>query len=179
MSVPLSQLPTLKADIAANTNTVLINGVPTAINAVPNNDNNNATIAIWYNGPPNPDFWVWRTSVPQLEIVTTTTADGTVWSWPAFIARSQGERDGWREMFADGGKVNAALPNVRQGFADIFSGSASSAPAQRTHLLTVGRRKATLIEKLFATGTGSTASPAVMGFEGLLQGDDVTAARNS
>ena len=112
-----------------------------------------------------PDFWGWRTSVSHSEIVTATSGDGTTWSWPAFIARSQGERDGWRQIFADG-PINASLASVRQAFADIFSGSQNNAPAQRAHLLAIGRRKARVAEKLLASGTGSTASPATFVMDG-------------
>lgn len=169
MALTTAQLQALKADIAADG----------TLGQIAHTPDNAFTIAAAYNAAASPDYWVWRTSVSQLEIVTTTTADGTAWSWPAFIARSQGERDGWREMFADGGSVDASLANVRQWFADIFSGSANSAPTQRTHLLAVGRRKATRAEKLFATGTGSTGSPGTMGFEGTITDADVTAAWNS
>lgn len=168
MPLTNAQQAALKADIAADP----------VLNAQPVTSDGYQAIADAYNLIFSPDFWVWRTSVGQLEIVTTTTADGTVWSWPAFIARSQGERDGWREMFADGGSVNAALVNVRQGFADIFSGSTNNASAQRTHLLTVARRKATRAEKLFSSGgNGATATPATMGYEGPISRDDVQFAR--
>ena len=162
----LEQLVALKADILADP----------VLAAYPMNSDGAFAIAAAYNLKAVPDWWVWRTSVSQLEIVTSTSVDNTTWSWPEFISRSQGERDGWREMFADGGKVSAALPNVRQGFADIFSGP--SGASQRTHLLAMGRRKATRAEKLFSTGTGSTVSPAVMGFEGDLPYSDVMQARN-
>jgi hypothetical protein len=167
MALTPAQLLQLRNDIAADG----------ALNPLPKTPDTALQIAAAYNAIASPDYWVWRTSVSQLEIVTATTADGTVWSWPAFIARSQGERDGWREMFADGGSVNASLANVRQGFADIFSGSTNNAPAQRTHLLTVGRRKATRAEKLFATGAGTTAAPSLLGFEGDVTGQDVDSAR--
>lgn len=160
-----AQLQVLKADILANGD----------LNTIPNTSDGNAAIAALYNLLAVPDFWAWRTKVTQLEIVTATTADGTAWSWPDFISRSQGERDGWREMFAGGASVNAALPNTRQGFSDIFSGP--SGVNQRAHLLATGRRKATRAEKLFATGTGSTASPGVMTVEGPLNGSTVEQAR--
>ena len=167
MILTTAQLQTIKADILASGD----------LNAFPNTSDGNFAIAALYNLNASPDFWVWRTRVGQLEIVTATSVDNTNWSWPDFIARSQGERDGWREMFADGGTVNASLTNVRQGFADIFSGP--SGANQRTHLLAVGRRKASRIEKLLATGTGSTATPATMGSEGPMSGNDVLNARNS
>jgi hypothetical protein len=167
MPLTSAQNATLKAFILAD---------PT-LSAQPNNSDGNDFIRIALNVIASPDFWVWRTFVSQQEIVSATTQDGTVWNWTTYIGRSQGERDGWREMFADTGGINPSLTNVRQGLADIFSGAGGA--AQRTHLLTVGRRKATIVEKLFATGTGSTASPAIMVIEGGLTINDIDVARNS
>ncbi len=166
-----AQLDTLKADLTANQTQAFLD-----FKSDPDNTTKANVVAGIYNGIASPDFWVWRTMVTQADVVGTTTADGTTWSWTTYISRSQGERDGWREMFADGGFVDASQANVRQGFADIFSGASAGAPAQRTHLLTIGRRKATIAEKLFATGTGSTASPATMGAEGVLVYNSVQAA---
>jgi hypothetical protein len=162
-----SQMATIKADILADQ----------TLNAFPNNSDGAFAIAAIYNANASPNFWVWRTSVSQLEAVTAISVDGTTWSWTLFIGRSQAERDAWREMFADGGVVNPSLTNVRQGFADIFSGP--SGTAQLTHLSAIGRRLASRIEKLLATGTGSTGSPATMGFEGPISYQDIFAARNS
>ncbi len=117
---------------------------------------------------------MWRTSITNKEIYEVVSVDATTWSWPSYIARSVAERDAWRELFAVTGRINAALANTRQGVADIFSGAGGL--AQRTHLLAVGRRTATRAEKLFATGTGTTAVPAVMGFEGSLGFSDVLQA---
>jgi hypothetical protein len=68
---------------------------------------------------------------------------------------------------------------VRQAFADIMSGSQNSAPAQRTHLTAMAKRAANRIEKLLATGTGSLAVPATMGFVGEVSYQDINEARNS
>jgi hypothetical protein len=132
-----------------------------------------------YNLAASPDFWVWRSRVSKDEFVNSTSIDGTVFSWTGtgFITRSAGEQAAWRELFDAQGYVNPSLPQVRTAFTDIFSGGTAPAPANRTHLATVGRRKATRAEKLFATGTGSTASPAVMGAEGILTDANVYAAR--
>ena len=114
------------------------------------------------NANASPDFWIWRSLVPETEIYQLTTADGTTWNWTTYIGRNQAERDAWRQMVSgrNAGLVTA-LPNVRQAIADIFSGAGGA--NQRTHLLTIGRRKATVLEKLLASGTGSTAVPADMG----------------
>lgn len=123
-------------------------------------------IAAAYNAVASPDYWVKRTRVDKTEIYSVTTSSGTTWSWPALIARSQGERDGWRELFSSG-YVNPSLPNVTQAVADIFSGTANNAPQQRAHLLAISRRLATRFEVLFVSGgDGTTANPSVMAIEG-------------
>lgn len=161
-----AQKATVKADIIADG----------TLNAFPQNSDGASAIAEAYNLPASPDFYVWRTKVTEAEVVGTTSAEATVWSWPAYIARSVAERDCWDRLFA-ANNVNASLPQVRSAFTDIFSGSANSAPAQRTHLAAIAKRKATRIEKLLATGTGSQAVPATMGFEGPVSYPQIETAR--
>lgn len=170
MGLTPSQLTALKADILADP----------VLSAQPQNSDGAFAIAAAYNLTVTPDFWVWRTRVSKNEITQQTSQDGTDFNWTGtgFITRSQGERDAWRELF-DGGQVNPSLANVRTAFQDIFSGGTPPAPANRAHLLAVARRKATRAEKLFASGTGSTATPATMSFEGSLNYQDVQEARNS
>jgi hypothetical protein len=76
-------------------------------------------------------------------------------------------------MFSGSGAVNPSLANVRQAFADIFSGGTAPAPANRTHLLAIARRQATRAERLFATGTVSTATPGFFTFEGAVTTNDL------
>lgn len=166
MALSSSQLAALKADILADP----------ILNAFPNNSDGAFAIAAAYNLAASPDFWVWRTNITETECVGSPSPDGTVWNWPQYISRTEPERDGWKRLFANG-SVNAGLPNVRQAIADIFSGAQAAPTAQRAHLLAIARRRATRAEKLFATGTGSTASPATMTFEGSLNYQDVQEAR--
>jgi hypothetical protein len=167
MAISNVQLQQLKADMAADP---VFGSMPKTVASA-------TTIAAVYNQTASPDWWVWRTSVSQSEIVGAPSPDATSWSWTAYIGRSQGERDAWREMFADAGAINPSLDNVRQGLADIFSGTTGT--AQRAHLLAIGRRKASRVEKLLSTGTGSTASPAKLGWEGALIFSDVMDAWNA
>lgn len=164
------QLTTLKNDILADS----------TLNSQPNNDDGNFAIAAAYNLTASPDFWVWRTAVSKDEFLESTSVDGTTFNFTGagYITRSQGERDAWNALFSSTGFANPSLSNVRQAVADIFSGGTAPAPANRTHLLTISRRKATRAEKLFATGTGSTGSPALMTFEGTLTPSEVSTARN-
>ena len=170
MSLTSTQLTTLKNDINADP----------VLAAYPNNSDGNFAISQAYTLTASPDFWVWKTYVTKADLVNSTGPDGTTFTWVGngFITRSAGEQSAWRELFNGTNAVNAAQANVRQAFADIFSGTGNAA-LNRTHLLAVGRRKASRVEKLFAAGTGSTASPAVMGFEGTLSYQDVEAARQS
>lgn len=151
---------------------------------------NDTEVARLANEAASPTYWVWKTSIFESEITRQPSADATVWSWTAYIARSQGERDAWARLFVGGGSgMNPSLTNVRQGVADIFSGSANSAPAQRTHLLAICRRAATRAEKLYAVAAtgpgndgvannrGTTTNPDALGFEGKVTEDDVARAK--
>lgn len=167
MALTSQQLAALKADIAADP----------VLAAKPNNSDGNFDIAKAYNLPAAVDFWVWRTEVARAEIYNLTSGDGTNWNWTTYKNQAVAEQNAWVQMFM-GDRADFSKANLRAGIAAIFTGSAQ-ATAQRDHCLVMGRRKATRSEKLFASGTGSTASPATMGFEGVLSIDDVEAARNS
>ena len=158
-----AQLQTLKADIFSR-----------GIQAQPEQ-----TIANTYNASASPAFTVWRTLITEAEIYSTPDSSAAFWSWTSYIARSQGERDGWREMFGVDGSVNPTLANVRQGMIDIFSGAQNNAPAQRTFLSNKSKRLASVAEKLFADlsgGNGAAATPATLSFEGSLTIFDIQAA---
>ena len=160
-----AQLATFKAALFAETDTELV-----ALRAA----GATGAIAEWYNKPSVPDFITWRTNVTEHEIVDNTSAEGTVWSWTAYIGRSVGEQNAWARMFNGTYSVNPSIPQVRSGMADIFSGGTGA--AQRTHLLAIGKRKATRAEKLFAVGTGTTAAPATLTFEGAISDYDAVQA---
>jgi hypothetical protein len=182
-----AQLQTLKTSVASASDVVTAAGGPActnyvgqAINALANATDPNACVAAMYNLAASPDFWVWRTSVTKDELVGSVSVDGTTFSWTGtgYITRSQGERDAFNTMFSSAGIVNPSLSNVRQAWTDIFSGATAPAPANRTHLSTVSRRKAIRFERLYATGTGSTASPGTMVIEGQVSGQTIETARN-
>lgn len=176
MSLTAAQLSTLKADLAANTNTVLVAGVPTAINTVPQNDDTAFAIAAWYNEIASPDWWVYRTNLAKRDIYTKPSPTATVWNWPLFSGLNSGEANAWSELFGAEGVADASLPNTRQLWADVFSGP--SGTTQREHCDGHARRQASNSQKLFSTGTGSTASPAIMEYEQPLNYSDIKSAWN-
>lgn len=168
MQLTVAQLQAVKADILASGD----------LSAIPAGEDGSVAIAALYNIPAAVDYWVWRSFVPDREIYEVTTVDGTAWSWTQYIARSQAEREAWRQMVNMAGGFNPSLVNTRAGITDIFSGSGAAPIAQRTHLLTLGRRKASRIEKLLAAGAGTTANPSLMGAEGPITMQDVETARH-
>lgn len=175
MQLTTAQKQALKADIIAATDPECV-----ALEASPTNSDLAFAVAALYNLTASPDFWVWRTSVSKKEIVEQASVDATTFTWAGngFITRSAGELECWNQLFNSTLSCNPSLPNVRQAFQDIFSGTGNAA-ANRTHLLAAGRRKATRVEDLLATGTGSTASPATMGSEGPLTFQNVLDAMQS
>lgn len=168
MSLTSDQLATLAAHIRANTN-------PAVVQALANGADN--AIASLYNLPAAPAFYVKRTTLSRHEILTGTSDDGTTFAWAggAYITRSQGERDAFREMFNSTGTVNPSLPSITAAFNDIFSGAGGA--GNRTHIVAMSRRTANVVEKaLVVSGLGTKADPAVAGFEGSITADDVAAA---
>lgn len=160
-----AQLQTLKTAIANETDAAFVQL---------RNAGATGAMAEFFNQPAVPDYWVWRTNVARADIYHTVSPDGTSWNWTTYKNQSQTEQGAWVQMFM-GDLANFALPNLRAGVAAIFTGSAQ-ANAQREHCLAIGRRLAKRGERLFATGTGSTASPATMAFEGNVTNDDVVGA---
>ena len=168
MPLTTAQKQTLKADIVAATDTECV-----ALEASPTSSDLAFAVAALYNLPAAVDHWVWKTSLTKHAAVSETSVDGTTFSFTQLIARTVNEQFGWQEMWNSTLSCNPSLPNVRQGFADVFSGAQAGPTAQRAHLLAMARRLATRVEKLLATGTGSTGTPAVMGYEGPLSYQDV------
>lgn len=164
-----NQLATLKADILADP----------AFATLKNSPDGRYAIAVAYNAVASPDFWVWKSYLTKSDAVNSTSADGTTFNWTGngFISRSLNEIAAWENLWNTSGAVNPSLAQVRAGFAAIFTG-AGNAAANLTHLQAMARRKATRAEKLFSSGTGSSGTPATMGFEGVVAFADVDAALN-
>lgn len=156
MTLSQAQLEVLKADILADP----------VLAAKPMTADGHFEIAQWYNLAASPAFVVWKTSVPVDEIMN----NGFVWS--AVDGLTAGKARIW-DWMTKLGTINPSKANVRQGLVDAFGAGSAMANGITPHL----KRSATRAEKLFATGTGSDASPATMIFEGGLSYQDVERAR--
>jgi hypothetical protein len=151
MALTPAQLTTLKADIAANSD----------LNSQPNNSDGNLAIANLYNLNASPNFTVWKASFNAAELAGLSTLNNTrLQSLAMYLAAG----------------VNASRADTRAFFDDIFSGAGGV--NTRAALLILWKRLAKRGEKLFATGTGSDASPATLVHEGNITPTDVQMARD-
>jgi hypothetical protein len=157
MSLTAAQLATLKAFIASD---------PT-LSAQPLNTDGAFAIAEAMNAAASPAFTVWRSSVPVEEYRDAVT-------WTEVDALTVGKARIWEWLTGNMTQpLETARAPVRQGLADCWG----AATTTRAALLAAAKRSATIAEKLFATGTGTVASPATMEVEGLLDYHDVHDAR--
>ena len=147
------------------------------LSLVPQDSTGAERIVDAYNVPAIPEYWVRRTFVTKTELLHGTSPDGTTFTWVGngFIGRSAGEHVTWQEMFDTNGYINPAPQNVQQAFDDIFSGVGNAA-ANRTHIKAMIRRLASRFERLYTTGTGTAATPGLLGVEGPLTVETVIQA---
>lgn len=154
MSLHPSLLPTLKAAILAETDQTFV-----ALRAA----NNEQGMADWYNTPST--FVVWKTYVTQDEIMQNG------FDWVRVDNLSVGRARIWEWLFDNQqAAINPSRANVRAGIAECWKVTAADLAVQAA-VLAHCRRVCTRGERIFATGTGTAATPGLLGaFEG-----DVTA----
>lgn len=115
----------------------------------------------------SPAFIVWRTRVQQDEIMQNG------FDWTQVDNQTVGKARIWEWLFANQDKsINPAKLNVRAGIDEAWKGTAAML-AVRAQIYVHCKRKANILEKLFATGTGSDATPGTMVIEGSLSYQDV------
>ncbi len=196
MPLTSAQLTSLKADIAANANTITFGGQSVAISAVPNNPDGNFAIAAWYNLAASGPYVVWR-DLPMETVLNTitfanmtpldavpTTPDLTVQVWIARSLSCQGKQFNLQNLI--NGRTTAPMKktNYRAAMQDALTNVPAGASGALIAANWVGVRdgakfNATNAEKLFASGAGTNANPSDLAFEGSLLGSDVESARNS
>lgn len=149
MQLTTEQKTALAADIAANPQLVAYR-----------NAGNVGALATYYSTTASPDFIVWRTFVTQDEIMQNG------FDWMRVDNLSVGKARIWDWLFSNADRaINPTKDNVRAGIAECWKGTAADLAVQAV-VLGHCKRKANRMEKLFATGTGTDASPATMTFEG-------------
>lgn len=142
-----TQQATLKAFIENNT----------TLNALPRNTDGYYDMASLLNKEASPAFIVWKTSVPVDEIMRNGM------DWTRVDNLSVGKARIW-DWMTKLGSFNPSKVNVRAGIDAAWVGTAADL-AVRASVYTHCKRNATVFEKVFATGTGTDASPATMVLE--------------
>lgn len=130
------------------------------------------TLAAYYNTIASPAFTVWRTNVSLDEIQANSAFD-----WALVDNLTVGKGRIWEWMFNNQAtSINPSKSNVQAGISACWVGSAPLV-AVRDAILLQCKRSATRLEKLFATGTGTVASPAIMVVEGDISPAEISGAR--
>ena len=153
-----AQLTTLKAAILAETDPTFV-ALRVAINET--------GMAAWYSADASPAFVVWRTIVTVRE--TGQAFNGTEW---AGMTSANHTRLQTVAQYLE--TYSPTVTDVRAMFNDIWSGAGGV--ITRAALLALWKRPAKRVEKLFATGLGTDAAPAVVGAEGGVNALDISDA---
>lgn len=144
-----AQKDTLKAAIQADAtaNALLVDG-------------NLPALADWCNALEPGPYIVWKTAVPQDEVMLNG------FDWARVDNLSIGKARIWEWLFANEARsINPSKPNIRAGIDATWVGTAADL-AVRAAVYVHCKRSATRLEKIFASGSGTDASPSVMAVEG-------------
>ena len=163
MALTPEQLQTFRAALFAETNPVVVAALAEGSFGIATD---------YYNAEATPAYTVWKTRV-ELEEITSNGFD-----WVRVDNLSVGKARIWEWMFGSESKsINPSKPNIRAGIAEVWKGTAADLAVQAV-VLGHCKRPATLFESLFVTGTGTTADPAQLGWEGTLSLNDLSDALN-
>ena len=200
MPLTPAQLPSLKANILANANTIPAGETWTgsfagmAVSAVPNNGDGNAAVAGWYNLASAPAWIVWR-DLPMETVLDTiafqnmTPADPvpavdlTIQTWIARSLACQGKQFNLQNLTIGRSTAPMKRANYRIAMQDALTNLPAGVAGALIAANWAGVRDgakftATSAEKLFSTGTGTTANPADLSLEGAISAAEVRAALN-
>ena len=153
------QYQTLANHIRANTDPLVVAALPLR---------NDGQIQEWYNV--DSTFVVWRSSLTGEQARDAiTNGDGLA----QLDNLTAGKRDSLLWVF--GGNTNPSNATQRAAIADLCG----TQNALKAAILAAQKRLANRAEAVYATGTGTTAVPGILGWEGQLSVNDVSTALNN
>lgn len=180
MALTTVQLATLKAAIDADP----------VLAAYPLDGDGLNAVSYALNSDSSPAFYVWKTSVSTDDIFDSITwanftpqdAPDTTQVWANRSLACQGKQFNVQTILTGRTSVNPSKANIRAGLQDALTSIPSGAAGVSkgggwNTIVAIMHRVATRAEQLLATGTGSTAAPALLGFEGKITANDVDTAR--
>ena len=163
MNLSSAQRATLRAHILANLDPVVVAAV--AIR-------NDVAIQDWYKV--DSSFVVWKTLLTKDELRAAALAGAS-----EMDNLEAGKRDALFWMLSD--SVNPSDSAVRVAFQDFTANRNGGfvATALRTSLTAAGKRPATRVEQVFATGTGTNGTPGFLVVEGFLDYNTISDILNA
>ena len=120
------------------------------------------------NALASPTFTVWKSNTS----ITETGKQFVGSEWAGMTSANHTRLQTIAQWLSNG--YNPSLADIRAMFDDVWSGAGGT--GTRARLLAFWKRPALRIEKLFATGTGSDASPATLVIEGQVTLEDISLA---
>lgn len=162
MALTIAQKLVLKAAIAAETDPAFVTA---------RNVSDDSAMAAFYNAQATPAYIVWKSLIS----VGATGQAFVGTEWAGMTSANHTRLQTVAQYLAAG--YDPSKADIRAMFNDIWSGAGGT--ATRAALLALWKRTATRGEKLFATGTGTDATPATLTFEGTISPQDVSDARGS
>lgn len=124
-------------------------------------------LADYLNAQFSPAFIVWKTSVGLTEIIDNG------FDWVRVDNLSIGKARIWEWLFDNEARtINPAKVNVRAGIDETWKGTQADLDV-RAAVYAHCKRPATWFERVFATGTGTTAVPANLVVEGPISTGDL------
>jgi hypothetical protein len=140
MALTTAQQATLAAHIAASPD----------MNSLSPGSTSAWEIAVLLNAPAAPDFYIWKSSVTNAEILQNGM------DWLRVDNLTIGKSRIWEWMFQFG-SVDPSKANVRAGIAEVWKGTAAD-NAVRLSVFQHCQTLATRLQKLFATGAGTATT---------------------
>jgi len=157
-----AQMQTLAAAIRASTD-------PTVVAALA--IRNDVLLTEWANSPST--FIAWKTRATQDELMQLSGFD-----WVQIDNLTAGQARIWEWLFSNNERaIDPSKPQIRSGISECWKGTAAKV-AVATAVLNGCKRAATQCERLFATGTGTDASPGTLVFDGPVGLTEVSVALN-
>jgi len=140
--------------------------------AQPNNNSGNSEIADVLNAVAVPDFVYWRKNV-------TADETGNAWQGTDIDGMSSLNMQRLQLMLSSStvGIFDMSRDDRRAGFENPFGTNVNN--GSRVAMREAWKGLALEIEKLYATGTGTSADPAILTREGTITPDEIEQARSS
>lgn len=183
MQLTTAQKQTLKAAILAETNTAFV---------ALRNANDEQGMADFYNAQST--FVVWQTSV-AIDTITDAidwarmtpaqaipaTGTDAILQWQARALMCQGKQFNLQNLLIGKQSIAASRANIRAALQDCLTALPSTAAGTNqsagwTAVQASMQRTCTVGERLFATGTGTTATPGSLVVEGTVSAQDISDA---